>query len=217
MDTIHVKPNPIVCDPVAAFQSKIGQELFELFKEGGTLKVWRHTSPAAWWIEHTDGREFHWNPDHKMRPTGTPEVGLLVRLGQQVSAEGEVTSAAGTKPGKEAWAFDSNRLEQAQATWSYAQECVKDWEDHAGTFSGSLDNLSPRAQAAVLTLRSKSRIPMCPELLSVLLELNAAGLITVHPEGYATLRVPAKDLKMPKVKPLKIVRIEPAAAVASAS
>jgi hypothetical protein len=212
MQTIQVLPNPHIYDPLAVFQTKEGEKVLHLFKEGATLKVWRHTTPHNWWLEHADGREYHWDINVKMRAAGTPDVWLLTRLGKLVESEGPLTDSG--KPSKESWAFDEAALARAQADWTYAQECVQDWQAHAGAFSGSLANLSPLSQSAVLTLRSKTQIPMRGELFATLLELNAAGLLDVHAEGYATLRIPAKSLNLPKVKPLKIERIRPGSKIA---
>ena len=95
-----------------------------------------------------------------------------------------------------------------EATWIRAQECAKDWADNAGTFSGSIESLSPAALAAFHTLRVKGRLPMCPELMEVLLEMNGKGLLEVRPEGYATMKVSRKGLHVPKAEPLKIERIK---------
>jgi hypothetical protein len=211
MQTIQVLPNPHVYDPLAAFQTKEGEKVFQLFKDGATLKVWRHTSPHNWWLEHADGREYHWNLDQKMRPEGTPDTWFLTRLGKLIDQDD--TTTTGGKPNKESWVFDEAALAKAQEVWAYAQECVKDWQAHAGVFPGTLDNLSPMAQSAVLTLRSKTQIPMRGELFVTLLELNAAGLLEVHATGHATLKIPAKQLKLPKAKPLKIERIKSLPAV----
>jgi Lon protease-like protein len=132
-------------------------------------------------------------------------VGLLARLGEVTYTEGPLT--AGGKPSKEFRVFSLAALERAQNAWNYAQQCAANWADKAGTFGGTLANLSPLAQSAVLTLRSKTRLPMRGELLDVLLELNEAGLLSVHAEGHATLRVPVKSLKLPQGRPLRIERL----------
>jgi hypothetical protein len=205
MQTIYVQPNPNIVDPLAAFRTEEGARVLALFQEGAVLKVWRHSTPYHWWLEHADGRDYHWEADTRLRSADAPDVGLLVRLGEVCHAEGPLTAAG--KPSKEHWTFSEAALEKAQATWNFAQQCAANWADKAGTYGGTLANLSPLAQSAVLTLRSKTRLPMRGELLDVLLELNEAGLLDVHAEGHATLRVPAKSLALPKGRPLKVERV----------
>jgi len=205
MITIHVAANPHVYDPLAAFQSGEGARVLKLFQDGAVLKVWRHTSPANWWLEHADGREYHWDANPKLRAAGTPDVWLLTRLAKVIESS-ETLTAAG-KPGKEAWAYDEAAMAHAQALWARAQECAADWAAQAAPAPASVANLSPMAQAALLTLRSKAQLPMRGELLPILLELNAAGLLVVHPEGHATLRVPAKKLGLPKGTALRIEKL----------
>jgi hypothetical protein len=215
METIQqVLPNPPCYDPLAAFQTTEGKKVFKSFEDGATLNVWRMSTPHSWWLKHPDGREYHWENNLKLRPAGTPDVRWLTRLGKSQSTadnSAQSTFCARTengKPGTEAWVLDETLLAKEKANWAYAQECVKDWQAHAGTFSGSLATLSSLAQLAVLTLRSKTQLPMRGELFAILLELNAAGLLDVHPEGHATLKVPAKSLKLPKGKALKIVCVK---------
>lgn len=204
MQTIYVQANPNIVDPLAAFCTEEGARVLELFQAGAVLKVWRHSTPYHWWLEHADGREYHWETDARLRSKDAPDVGLLARLGETTYTDGPLTS--GGKPSKEHWAFSPTALARAQETWQYAQQCAANWAEKSGTYCGTLANLSPMAQSAVLTLRSKTRLPMRGELLDVLLELNEAGLLDVHAEGYAVLRVPAKKLDLPKSRPLKIER-----------
>lgn len=204
MQTIYVHPNPNIVDPLAAFRTKEGAKVLELFQAGAVLKVWRHTSPSHWWLEHADGREYHWEANARLRSATAPDVGLLARLGEVVHTEGPLT--AGGKHSKEHRVFNPEALKRAQDTWSYAQQCAANWAEKAGVYGGTLANLSPLAQSAVLTLRSKTRLPMRGELFDVLAELNEAGLLDVHAEGHATLRVPVKSLTLPKVRPLRVER-----------
>lgn len=207
MQTIQIQARPQLVDIQKEFQSLEAQQVLQLFKEGAVLRVWRHFTPHQWWLEHQDGREYHWPIDAKQRRVGTPRAEMLVAIAKEVERDG--TSESG-KPGKQAWVFAAEMLASVEATWAYAHECVQDWSDNAGAFPGTLESLSPVGLAAFHTLR-KSQLPMCPELKPVLLELNSLGLLQVHPEGFATVKLAKKGVVIPKAESLKIERIKQAA------
>ena len=207
MQTIQIQARPQLVDIQKEFQSLEAQQVLQLFRSGAVLRVWRHFTPHQWWLEHQDGREYHWPIDPKQRRVGTPRVEMLVAIAKEVDRDG--TSESG-KPGKQAWVYDAAMEESVSSTWAYAHECVQDWSENAGEFLGTFEGLSPLALAAFHTLR-KSQLPMCPELKPVLLELNRFGLLQVHPEGFATVKLAKKGVTIPKAESLKIERIKQAA------
>lgn len=201
-------------DPMEGLTSPEGKKVLDLYRKGAQLNIWRWSSPHNHWLEKRGKQLYIWQTDRTADDyLNQPSSRALVNLGRRVLAEGVIpycgygTHRDGGLIGKEAWAFDQDKLDRATALWASAQQAAASWNAMSDTFSGDFSTLSDVALSAVRYLRKNHCLPMHPDLFPVLKELAASGLITVRPEGlaYAARNLTAR---LPKGPTLKIVRLD---------
>jgi hypothetical protein len=202
---ISVTAPPAVYDPYAAFKTEYQRQLLELFKAGATLFVWRCSSPHNWYLETADGTQYMVSGDRESCEacgTGSNQQAALKRLASHTFASKTVVTRGNRfengLPEQEGWTFDAALARAAEESW-FAFEIEQATRAAAlKAPAPQLDQLTDQALSLLRSLKSSYSFPRYPELAGAFAELDAQGLIELHPTGQFRLVSAMAKLRVPR-------------------
>lgn len=210
-----------VINPHALLAELPDPALFEQFRAGAELHLWRMTCPHNWWLEDqrragADKLVYHW-------PSGGRPPRAFFAFAHPSEKSAEKVSYRGWMRGHdeglarhEVWRFDEASLSNAIEKWTLAEECARTFNQHAHSRAPDPRSLNDHQRFVLHTLKRGHAWPLHPRIelgQSVgyadpdEVDLCARGLAYADPIG--VLRPTEQLSKLP------IARKTPAAARAS--
>jgi hypothetical protein len=179
---------PLV-DP-AGLLAIVDKALFEEYKLGAQLCVWRNSSPHNWWLGEPGERDaivYHWK--QRARPGQA-----FFQFGRKLPSTGPVVSYGGAAPllsrndeglpQSDTWVYDEARYQVSVDLWATAKACAKSFNEHAGSMLSSVSALDPIARGVAMKLKRNGLVPMYGRLQDAATVLVKMGLALVAPTGY---------------------------------
>jgi hypothetical protein len=176
-------------DP-ASLLAIVDKALFEKYKNGAQLCVWRNSSPHNWWLSKPGERDaiiYHW--DERARPGQA-----FFQFGRKLPSTGPVVSYGGAapflsrsdkgQPQSDTWLYDEALYQVAVDLWATARTCAKSFNELAGSVPLSMKTLDTVARGLALKLKRNGRVPMYGRLQDAATDLVTMDLARVAPTGY---------------------------------
>jgi len=180
---------------------KVDQKLFDLYRGGAQLCVWRNSSPHNWWLSEPGNRDaiiYHW--DEGMRPSEA-----FLAFSRRVGSNEEIVAYRGGFPSgfdagmrtADAWLYDEAVYQARVAHWNQAQDAARTFKEMAGTLPVDLTALSTLGQQIVRGLKKGNRYPLDPMNLATGELLCRMGLAEITAYAFIEATSMLRRLKVP--------------------
>lgn len=180
---------------------KVDQKLFDIYRGGAQLCVWRNSSPHNWWLSEPGNRDaiiYHW--DEGKRPSEA-----FLAFARQVGSSGEVVVYRGGFPlgadagmnVQDAWFYDEAVYQARIAHWNQALGAAQTFKQMAGTLPVDLPALSALGQQIVRGLKKGNRYPIGPLNLAAGEMLCRMGLAEITAYAFIEATAALRSLKVP--------------------
>jgi hypothetical protein len=210
---LPVQPLERISNPLAAFKSPYQKELFELFKAGAVLYVWRNSSPHNWYLEHADDKGVRQvtpvdGDKGSCLDSGWEQVQALLRMAQPLGRSGPVVQSGGRfengLPQKEGWRFDAAKLEELQRRWDAMG--IEYERRRAEPEPATLPDLASLTPTALMLARSLRLAPRRrhAELEKEFAELDSLGILQMDRRGGFSLIPKVEHMRFPRGQSFKI-------------
>ncbi len=199
MNTLPLTEFTPVLNP-AELLARVDPKVFELYRKGAELHVWRNSSPHNWWLSkpgksHDDLHNF----EERTRPEQAYfAFGRKLEVStQRVSYGGWMRGSDEGLPVSEAWAYDEATYQALCRRWELAIDCAVGFNALAGTLAMNPRELDLWERKLIRAIKRGDRVPMLPGNAQSIETLCRMSLVQVSPEGYAVATELLKNTVIP--------------------
>lgn len=200
----------------AELLAQVDPKVFELYRNGAELHVWRNSSPHNWWLSKPGKSE---DDLHNFEERTRPEQAYFA-FSRKVSVSSQRVSYGGWMRGgdegmpvSETWAYDDSVYQALCERWERAIDCAVDFNSLAGTMAMNPRELDLWERKLIRSVKRGDRIPMTQWNAASVETLCRMSLLQVSPEGYAV----ATELLTNTVIPSEATMLKESAARAVAA